>query len=461
MLSYTIKSFVLIGLMLIALHGHAQRRTIKSFYPAFDSVGMKIPVELEYEVLTEDSSMKDGYWVRFSQEGDTLAFHNYLRNMLNGPQEEHFGDGHLKSKIYYKNGNRIDSAWFWEFDGHLSFIEKYKTTHTPDLIIATRINTDHKIIATGYLLKDLPDSTWTEYYPKGEKKSVASFRDGELNGWVETFYPDGHTLQKAQFKMGDLDGKVFLYYPEGNLKSECEYQRGQQNGLLIEYYNDGKIKTKSAFKNNTLNGLTQRFYPTGTLATEENYRNGVLFGFFKTYFDNGQLESQSTLDGGKKQGAYMEYNKAGVLILETGYQSGVLHGENKAYYDTGKPMHKLNYKEGIKTGKNYYYYPSGALKELHVYDTENALVKTKSYYENEQLKEEGTYSIKNNQDPNGWIKDGPWSGYHDNGKPKYKELYVLGKKNLDQLYYYPSGTLQREEHYAFNVKQLRWINYLE
>lgn len=441
----------------------AQHKTITTYYPAFDSVGMRIPVELEYEVLVNDTTVKDGHWVRYSQEGDTLLFCQYSNDIVDGIREEHYGDGHVKSRIYYRKGERIDTAYFWEFNRTLSYIEIYTPTSRSNTIYTTRLNTSHNIVAQGYLTNDLADSTWKEYYPDGTLKSIATFKNGYLNGWVETFYPNGNLLQKAAFKNQELDGKVLLYYSEGTLKSECEYKQGEQNGLLIEYYNDETVKTKSEYKNNTLNGLTQRYYANGKLATEENYRNGVLFGFFKTYFDNGQLESVSTLEAGKKQGSYMEYNKAGTLILETGYKAGVLHGENKAYYDNGNPMHKLKYDEGKKVGKNYYYYNTGKTKEINIFNTDKTqeTVDVKRFNENEQLSEAGTYAIKNSQDPKGWIKEGQWLGYYNDNQPKYKELYANGKKHLDQWYYFENGKVKAEEHYTHGLRQAKWISYYE
>lgn len=458
---YTLSVVVTLCAVLCTFLSQAQHKVLTSYYPAFDSVGMRVPIELQYEVLSRDTTQKDGYWVRYSQEGDTLLFCHYKNNLLHGIREEHYGDGHIKSRIPYAEGQRKDTAYFWEFNGELSFIEVYQRTTSPNTMHTTRLNKDYQVVAWGYLKQDLADSTWKEFYPDQKLKSIASFKNGKLNGWVETFYPDGTLLQKAEFKNQELDGKVLLYYPEGTVKSECQYQNGEQNGLLIEYYNDGTIKTKSEYKRNTLNGLTQRYYPNGKLATEENYRGGVLFGFFKTYFDNGQLESVSTLEAGKKQGSYMEYNRNGVLILETGYKTGVLHGENKAYDQAGILIHKLNYKEGVKMGKNYYYYPSGKTKEVQEYEygKEANVVHTKRFFENEQTQETGTYLIKDSQDPKGWIKDGVWVGFYAHGKPQYKEQYSKGKKHLDQVYYHENGTLQREEHYTYNLKQGRWISY--
>jgi len=455
--------FFFIACVLSILICGAQHRVITSYYPAFDSVGMRVPVELQYEVLSNDSTIKDGYWLRYAQEGDTLLFCNYSHNELNGIYEEHYGDGHVKARILYEKGQRTDTAYFWEFNGELSFIEIYQKTNISNVTHTTRINKDQQVIALGYLKQDVADSTWKEFYPDNKLKSKATYKNGKLNGWVETYYLNGILLQRAEFKEQQLDGKVLLYYPEGSPKSECNYKQGIQNGLLIEYYLDSVIKTKSEYKNNTLNGLTQRYYPNGKIATEENYLNGVLFGFFKTYFDNGQLESSSTLEAGKKQGNYIEYNRKGILILETGYKSGLIHGENKAYYENGTLAHKLNYKEGVKTGKNQYYFPAGTLQEQQTFDYTKTLaqVEVKRYYENEHLQETGTYNIKDSQDPKGWVKEGEWQGFYANEKVKYKEVYLNGKKHLDQLYYYENGLLQRDEHYTHNLRQAVWMTYFE
>ena len=188
----------------------AQTKVITQYYPAYDSVGMAIPIEYRYEVLTQDTTIKHGAYIHFSKEGDTLQQYVYDNNRQQGIQKDYYSDGQLKAQVEYDKGIRKGQANFYEYNGRLLFSEQYQYLQ-PDLVSFNRYNAHATLIATGFLLHNKLDSIYLEYYEQKQIKTKAQYKNGELNGTVLTYYPNGKLLQEAHFIHHQLHGKVKLY----------------------------------------------------------------------------------------------------------------------------------------------------------------------------------------------------------------------------------------------------------
>ena len=56
------------------------------------------------------------------------------------------------------------------------------------------------------------------------------------SGEAEIRYLSGQLLSVATFKNGKINGKAYEYYPSGQLKLEENYINGKLNGLSKSYY---------------------------------------------------------------------------------------------------------------------------------------------------------------------------------------------------------------------------------
>ena len=155
-------------------------------------------------------------------------------------------------------------------------------------------------------------------------------------------------------------------------------------------------------------------------------------------------ETVATMEEGSKNGQFKTYDRDGKLILEGSFLGGRLHGENTGYYTDGSVQHKFHYKDGKKTGTNVEYFPSGKIKmkEQVAANGIDASV--------EELDETGL--VKSEKKLRNGAPHGLTIYYHEGKKiPKVKESYENGKLNGIRYTYYPSGKIQKEESFKFNL----------
>lgn len=92
--------------------------------------------------------------------------------------EEHWGNGQLKRKYYYKDG-------------------------------------------LGYVGKD------SFYYRNGQLNKLRNWKNNQLEGTFEIFYNTGQKYIKGTYKSGSYDGKYIVFNKKGKLILECTFRNGQ------------------------------------------------------------------------------------------------------------------------------------------------------------------------------------------------------------------------------------------
>lgn len=78
------------------------------------------------------------------------------------------------------------------------------------------------------------------------------------------FYDSGRLRSIATLKNGLLDGVSKSYYESGALKTDAHYKYGLLNGLAREYYESGSLKAQTFFENGILNGVSISWAEDGT-----------------------------------------------------------------------------------------------------------------------------------------------------------------------------------------------------
>src|SRR6478735_8880462 len=313
-------------------------RRMVVYYEAFDSVGILRPVQFEYLVLTKDSTIKDGYFKKFSKEGDLIMECKYKQNLLDSIYREFFENGVVHYEIFYKDGYRNGTSKVYDIRGNLQYTEDVKNVYTTKphtgesskVLVGSfeRRNFANVLIAKGELKEDKPHGQYEEYYPSGNLKLKQIWIEGKKEGPFEIYNDKKQIIQSGFYTNNTLDKEIKTYYPGGELKSTAEYKYGDLNGHVQDYYPSGKLRTDSWYKNNTLDSLTKRFYEDGVLASQEYYKNGRLEGYYVMYYPNGKKKEESVITDNEKNGMFRMYNEAGIKTLEGNYTNGVLNGEN-------------------------------------------------------------------------------------------------------------------------------------
>jgi antitoxin component YwqK of YwqJK toxin-antitoxin module len=111
---------------------------IITYYPKYDSIGLKTPVMEEFYVSKKDSTLKNGPYMKFSPEGDTLIVCHYKKGLKEGLCGDYYENGRPKYIVHYKDGQKEGDAFYYRITGELIFKEVYKN------------NTKHKINYTDY-----------------------------------------------------------------------------------------------------------------------------------------------------------------------------------------------------------------------------------------------------------------------------------------------------------------------
>jgi len=167
---------------------------------------------------------------------------------------------------------------------------------------------------------------------------------GPLNGVVREFYPNGNIKEEAVYKNGVLNGYLKKYSESGTLLSKAEYQDGDLNGVYKEFYVTGKIKTEIEYVNNKKDGAQKEYDPEGTLLSEFNYTLGKLEGFSKTYYEDGALRSIISYSNNLKEGEMQIFsnNNAAKPIYIDVYKNNK-RIKRKAYAADGKLLFVVDY----------------------------------------------------------------------------------------------------------------------
>ncbi len=97
------------------------------------------------------------------------------------------------------------------------------------------------------------------------------------------------------------------YYPSGQLKLEANFKDDKLEGIK-RYYEGGKLKEEANIKDYKLEGIYKRYYESGELKEEANYKDDKLEGIGKAYYESGQLKEDA-------------YYKNGVMISQKRYDS--------------------------------------------------------------------------------------------------------------------------------------------
>ena len=128
------------------------------------------------------------------------------------------------------------------------------------------------------------------------------------SGEAEIRYSSGQLLSVATFKNGKINGKAYEYYPSGQLKLEENYINGKLNGLSKSYYENGQLQDEIPYKNDKKEGIVKTYIENGTLISEVTFKNGVVVGKSKLYnTKTGKLAAVSNINNRKIEGVSREY----------------------------------------------------------------------------------------------------------------------------------------------------------
>lgn len=194
--------------------------------------------------------------------GDLVGYYENGRIKV----RESYVEGILVGKVeYYENGEVLNSESYEENKKVLEEKESAKK--------ATAMRTER---AEDY-------KQYVTYYPNGNIKEKAVYKDKEIDGEYLSYYENGNLKEKGNYESGELDGVYISYYESGQMKIEKNYKAGDLQGDYTWYHENGQIKEKMIYSEGRPDGESISYYEGGELERSEYYRKGELLG--ETVYD--------------------------------------------------------------------------------------------------------------------------------------------------------------------------------
>lgn len=207
--------------------------------------------------------------------GNLMKETNYYRS---GPPKEEVAyeaNGDKKVTSWYETGSP-KSVEDFDASGLLVKAEYYTPSHQSE----AQVDNKHGIRITrnqyGHILsKDTIDNGVmigrTTFHYTGSPKEVIPFKDGLVEGKVQTFTPDGEPNTIEQWVAGKQQGTTIVFQ-NGEKYAEVPYVNGSKQGVERRY-RDGSIPTQEVSWYNNLQDGPSTVH-AGQIATTEWYFEG-------------------------------------------------------------------------------------------------------------------------------------------------------------------------------------------
>jgi antitoxin component YwqK of YwqJK toxin-antitoxin module len=387
----------------------------------------------------------------------------YIDDIINGEQRIYFLNFQLKKITPFEKGVENGRAYDFSEDGRIIGITDYKKGF---IVSRQRFN---KKDGNG-----LKQGEWKFFYPTRKLQEEGIFINDKKNGWFKTYDTLGNLVSVDKYVNGDLEAideknptQIEIkttYFPNGQQKLVAPYKNGVLEGIAREYDEQGNVVKGIVFKDGKpvssgivdnrgqFQGDWKEFYDDGVLKASGKFKNGKKIGEWKYYFHSGELEQVGTYDkNGNIDGEWIWYYKNGTEHIIQNFFENFPEGEYVEYDETGKVLAKGNYAEGEKAGNwtehsgneimegKYRYGEQQGKWKTYPLDNKKHLISEINYFEgqangkfvyyqeNGKILEEGSYTMGK--------RSGTWKKYDEQGNVSVTVKY----QNDDEIRY--DGTL--------------------
>jgi len=374
---------------------------------------------------------------------------NFRDDVKEGYTRYYFPNGKLKQEIPFTKGLEQGFGKEYANDGTIITLTEYKRGFIVDRL---RINRKD-----GYGRKQ---GRWCTFYDRGSLKSETTYKDDRKNGYLKEYAENGDLLRISKYVDDVIQPEAEEiqkmetrneYYPDGNIRVSAMFRNGVPEGIKREYSADGNVEKAYLYKNGIIigegivkddgnrDGHWKDYYPDGSLKAEGNYDNGRQTGEWTYYHSNGRIEQTGKFNRqGKFEGTWKWYFDTGQLLREETYHDGLKDGLSTEYDETGKVTEEGEYVNGNEDGPWF-----EQIGDTYIRGTYRDGLRTGMWYnfylDTKEGKTDSTCFFKGS-----FLEDNP-DGKHiyywENGKVKDEGNYVNGKKEGDWYKYNSDGTL--------------------
>jgi len=426
---------------LIKSEGNRKNFELDSLWKFYNQEG-KLLIEIFYK-----SGKKNGIKITYLDK-ETIK-ENFRSDVKEGFSRYYYPDGKIKQEIPFVKGSEQGFGKEFGSDGTIITLTEYKRGFIVDRLRINRKDGNGR-----------KQGRWCTFYEQGNLKSEVTFKDNKRNGYQKEYAENGDLLKISKY-VDDLiqpEAEEIMklevqneYYPDGNIKFSAMFRNGIPEGIKREYSTDGHVEKAYLYKNGAIigegivkddgnrDGHWKDFYPDGTLRAEGDYENGKQINEWRYYHSNGTIEQTGKFNKqGKLDGSWKWYFDNGKLLKEENYRNGLKDGMSTEYDENGKMIEEGEFVNGNEEGPWFEVTGDCLIRGTYLDGLRNGM--WYNYYL--EPKEGVTDSICFFK--GGFLEDNPngkHTYYWENGKVKDEGSYINGKKEGEWYKYNFDGTL--------------------
>jgi antitoxin component YwqK of YwqJK toxin-antitoxin module len=363
------------------------------------------------EIVEYKENKKNGVANEYNLEGNLITIQKYSNGVLTDRQkinrlddsslkqglwQEYFDNGRLKNEKYYKRGDLNGQYKEYDEKGNLILILNYRDgviyeemdTTSIDIEIRNEYDKNGRLVFSGSYKRNVPIG-------------IHRFFDSVGNVYNSFIYSEkGIKLSEGILtKEGKKEGPWIYYYEDGKVLAKGRFLNNQESGIWNYYYENGKEEQKGEYKNGKYNNVWTWFYFNGAVKREEEYVNGKEEGQSAEYDTSGNIIANGSYFDGEKEGEW--FYKVNDFAEKGDYLGGLRNGKWIAYYPDEKIKYEGNYIQGNPDGLHKFYYNNGKIKEEQYFISGIKEKNWRKYNENGDLVLTITYKNNNEVRING------------------------------------------------------------
>ena len=326
-------------------------------------------------------------------------------------------------------------------------------------------NNQGVLISEGNRKDRLLDSLWNFYNDKGEKVLSIYYKEGKKHGERTLYSEDEFTVE--QWRHDSIINAVqTYYYPDSLLKKSTPYEHGRPHGLEKEFNKSGVVTAITMFYRGAM--MRREF-----INRTDNF--GFKQGNWKFFWENGNMQMEGTYQNDKRNGFFKYYDEEGNFLRVEKYTNDQLQEDapetkvldkKTAYHANGKPSITTTYYKGVEEGIRREFDTAGTVIKGYVFN--NGFLRYegitdldgkrqgiwKEYYPSGELRSQGKYVNS--------VMVGEWKFYFEDKRIEMVGSYTKqGKKTGEWLWYYPDGSPLSIENYNDGDLEGTYVEYDE
>lgn len=228
---------------------------------------------------------KDGDWIQFFEEDSSkvAGFFQIKDGLPNGKCQRFDFQGNLIEEGNFLDGSRV-GKWFVYEDGKYnaigSFVKVDSAYYNYHYLVDNYgkdglwiyQNKQGIVLEKEFYKNKERDSTWTIYYPNGQKNIEKNYSKGFLNGIYKVWNEEGILLIEQYFKNGKKDGKYTEWHSDAKLKCELVYEQDKiVSGNCILYYKSGEKYAEGQLDDDVKIGVWTYYHKNGNIWAQGTY----------------------------------------------------------------------------------------------------------------------------------------------------------------------------------------------